>query len=262
MQEVLFDNTNDLLEGIHNSLSYQRHQMVSAGKFELTASNNPDGIKAVTFSANIPAENQKTLTGTSRWFTDNAGTVGTASKPIDDLRDMQDKMEDKGVMNYHWEVDKRTLKSCLNHPSIKSAIGSYIFPNSGQTDITGSVSVLGIDRQIQALEAILGCPIKQIDKIVAVDKFDKTVGKVVKSQIRAFNANVWALVPDGALGNIQSVRPIPVGVENARVALSDGGRTFLCQWFDPKVRMQYIEAEHTSLVVPDKPQYMFRLEIA
>ena len=55
--------TVDQLLGEHtNSISYQRNQMVSRGKLELLDTNNPGGIKNVTFSAQIPNANIDEIT--------------------------------------------------------------------------------------------------------------------------------------------------------------------------------------------------------
>ena len=55
----LFETLDDLIGGHTNSLTYQRHQMISAGKLTLTDTNNPKGIKNVTFSASVPSANKK-----------------------------------------------------------------------------------------------------------------------------------------------------------------------------------------------------------
>ena len=57
----LFKTSDALIGGHVNSLSYQRHQIVSTGQFKVTAENNPQGIKGLVFASHVPAENKNTL---------------------------------------------------------------------------------------------------------------------------------------------------------------------------------------------------------
>lgn len=259
MQDLMFDHTEKLIVGNYNSLTYQRHQMISKGQFELTATNNPAGIKSVTFSAKIPTSNVNTLATTARWFTDVNNTEGSTSDPIKNLKDMQHSLEDLGVASFHWEVDKRSLERAFNHSKVKSAVGLQLYPLVDQANLAGIIGNMGYDAMRAALEGVLGCPITVVNSIVGVEKFDATTGKVSTSQLRSFAADTWVLVPDGSLGSIKTVEPIAVADPAARIARFDGGRTLLKQWYDTKTNVQYIESEHTSLVVPDKPKYIFRL---
>ncbi len=259
MRDILFDNTEKLILGNYNSLTYQRHQVMSKGEFETTASNNPDGIKTVKFSARIPSSNVTTLTSTARWFTDANNTEGSASDPIKNLMDMIDSMENLGVLNYHFEVDKKSLQRAFNHSKIKSAISLNLYPLADSANVAGLVANLSLDAKKAALEAVLGCPITVINSVVATESFSKTAGKTVQTQMRSFAPDTWILVPDGSLGVIKTVEPIQLGSPSMRVATYDGGRTLLKQWYNDENGVQYIESEHTSLVVPDKPKYIFRL---
>lgn len=262
MQDLMFDHSEKLILGNYNSLTYQRHQMVSNGQFVLNATNNPAGIKSVTFSAKIPPANVTTLTSTAKWFTDSANTEGSTSNPIKNLKDIQNKLEDDGVEAYHWEVDKRSLERAFNHSDIKAAVGLKLYPLVDQANLAGIIANMGVDAMKVALEGVLGCPITVVNSIVAVEKFDSATGKVSKSQMRSFAADTWVLVPDGSLGSIKTVEPIVVSDPAARVATFDGGRTLLKQWYDIKTNTQYVESEHTSLVVIDKPKYIYRLVTA
>ena len=262
MRDIMFDNTRDLIIGNYRSLTYQRHQMVSTGQFTLNSNNNPSGIKNLTFSAKIPTANVTTLASTAKWFTDANNTEGSTSDPIKNLKDTQSKLEDVGVEAYHWEVDKRSLERAFNHSKIKAAVGLKLYPLADQANLAGIIANMGVDAMKLALEGILGCSINVINSIVSVDKFDTSIGKNTKPQMRSFADDTWVLVPDGSLGTIKTVEPIVVPDPAARVATFDGGRTLLKQWYDIKTNTQYIESEHTSLVVIDKPRYIYRLVTA
>ena len=68
--EALFNTADTLVGGHTNSLTYQRHQIVSTGKFTLNSTNNPNGIVGLTFASHVPSANTNTLSGTKRWWTD------------------------------------------------------------------------------------------------------------------------------------------------------------------------------------------------
>ncbi|PXV66865.1 major capsid protein E [Dysgonomonas alginatilytica] len=262
MRDLVFDHTSKLIGGNYNGLTYQRDQMVSTGSFVLDASNNPAGIKNITFSAKIPTTNHVTLTGTKRWFTDDSNVEGTASDPIKDLKKQTYDLKRKGVSAMHFEVDYLTFRRTMEHSKIRTAIALNIHPMADAANIAALGAVLDESVVKSKLEGIIGCPIKVIDNIVAVEKFDKAEGKVIKEQIRSFKSDVWVLVPDGQLGSIKAVEPIAMPDPAARLAWYDGGRTILKQWYDTRTNTQYIESELTALVVPNKPQYMLYLTIA
>lgn len=262
MRDLVFDHTSKLIQGNYHALTYQRDRMVSTGSFILDATINPAGIKNITFSAKIPNDNKTTLTGTSRWFTNASNAEGTTSDPIRNLKDQVDKLKRKGVAAMHFEVDYLTFRRAMEHSKIRQAVALNIYPLADALNIAPLAAVLDESVVKQKLEGIIGCPIKVIDNIVAVEKFDKTQGKVVKEQIRSFEPDVWVLVPSGKLGTIKAVEPIAVPDPAARLAWYDGGRTILKQWYDTRTNTQYIESELTALVVPDRPQYMLYLTVS
>ncbi|PXV62373.1 major capsid protein E [Dysgonomonas alginatilytica] len=262
MRDLAFDHTSKLIGGNYNGLTYQRDRMVSTGTFTLNAANNPSGIKDITFGAKIPDTNRTILTTTARWFTNDTNAEGATSDPIRNLKDQVYNLKKKGVAAMHFEVDYLTFRRAIEHSKIRTAIALNIYPLADANNIAPLAAVLDESVVKTKLEGIIGCAIKVIDNIVAVEKFDKVAGKVVKDQIRSFEPNVWVLVPDGKLGTIKAVEPIVVPDPAARFAWFDGGRTVLKQWYDTRTNTQYIESELTALVVPDKPQYMTYLTVA
>lgn len=263
INELLFDNTDKLIGGNYNTLTYQRNQMVSAGALTLTDANDPAGLKNITFSANIPTANVNTLTLQKRWFTDTANTEGTSSDPLTDLQDMQLLMENKGVAAYHWEVDKLTLRRAFKHTKIQQAIAFAMYPLMPTANATAVVANMMYDAKKAALEGILGCSILEIDSIVSVEKFNPATGKVEPTQIRSFEADTWALVPDGQLGTLISVEPFLLGgADPSNVAYFDGGRTLLRRYYDIRTNVQYVQSDNATLAVPSVAKRMFRLKVA
>lgn len=251
MKDVLFESTSDLIIGNYNGLTYQRDQMVSKGGFTLTTANNPDGLAGITFEAKIPTANKTTLTGENRWYT-AAGVEGTSSNPIKDLQDKVKQIKDKRVSSFHFEVDELTFDKTLEHSKVREAVALNLYPTTQNANLAALASVLDRTVMKAKLEAIIGAPIKVVNNIVRIE---------TKGEIRSFEENVWALVPDGALGDIKAVQPLYGADPAARFATYDGGRTVLKQWFDTKTNTQYIESELTALVVPARASHMFQLVI-
>lgn len=253
-RDRLFVTVDSLIGGHTNSITYQRHQMVSAGKVILTDKNNPNGLKNVTFSANVPKDNFIKPSGTARWWTNAALTTeGTAATPIEDLKAIVKKAKDKGVSG-HFEVNETYMDNILGHSKVKSAIALHLYPTADVANVVGSISVMASDRLIEALGKIVGAPFKLIDSIVSVEKWDKDLKTLTRPTFDAFESNVIVFVPDGSLGEILTVEPISVG---GTIATFYGGRLMLTVDFDAVKKCQSFNTEMTSLVVPDKPQHMY-----
>lgn len=249
MLDILFNSTSDLIMGNYNGLTLQRDQMISTGAFELTAENNPDGLRSIKFKANIPTKNITKLSAAKQWF-DSSGAEQAGSDPIADLQAEVEKMEDMHVRGFHFEVDKKTFRKALTHSKVLDAIALNLYPNTQNANLASLVGNMGRDAKKLALEDIIGAPIVVKDNIVKIEG---------KGEIKTFNENVWALVPDGTLGDIKAVQPIFVADPAARIAEYDGGRTVLKQWFDTNTNTQYIESELTALCVPSRPKHMLQL---
>ena len=256
----LFNKLDYLIGGHTMSVTYQRHQMVSAGQLELTNANNPRGIKDV-FSANIPGGNKVTKAGTARWWTVVSNGVysseGSACDPITDLLDMIEKADLKGISAKHFEIDKLYAKQVANHSKVKAAIGSYLYPTAEASVALTSAALLPWKRRIEILGEIIDCPFVIIDSIVNGEAVSAK-GVITETQTRAFNANVIVLVPDGSLGEILAVQPFAAAGADA-TATYYGGRLLLTVTSQPQRKIQQFETEMTTLVVPNKPQYMWYL---
>ena len=262
-KRTLFDVTDKLIGSHTNSMTYQRHQMISKGQLEITSTNNPAGIASVTFSASVPAANKTTLTGNYKWWADATHAAeGSSSNPIGDLRAKRRAMEQKNVISMHMEIDSLTFEDLLGHSAVKKAIGYHIQPLAGSDTIASAIAVnAGFDAQKAVLEKLIGCRIVPIDSIVAVEKFDKATMALAQTQIRAFSPDVCVFVPDGLLGEVKTVEPVKLPLTNGTYADYYGGRLLMTVDFNILRKIQYIETEMTSLVVPDKPKYMMYLTV-
>lgn len=256
-QDALLETNKKLIDSHTNSNTYMRHQMVSTGAFELTADNNAGGVSGVVFSASIPEGNKIKKTGTARWFTSGT-TEGTTSDPVKDLLELAEKA--KGT-SYHFEVDALTLKKTLSHSKVLQRIGYSVSPAMSDDTIAQNIGANLLDSQRkERLESIIGFPIVAIDSESRVEKFNKKENKIERVDIRSFNEDSWALIPNGNIGETLSVAPLKVGgAEN--FASYYGGRLLLTYEFIPRKKEQIIESEMSTLVVPTTPNYMYMLKI-
>ena len=257
--QQLFITVDNLVGGHTNSLTYQRHQAVSKGKFAITATNNPKGIKNVVIDYHIPAENKTTLDGTARWWTSSthtAGNEGAAADPVKDLSDMVKVARNKGIRG-HFEVNIDYLKECLGHRAILSVIGVSLLPASDSTAQTAYARIQPYDVLKARLETLIGAPIKAIDSLVPIESIDKTEKAFTRSNVDAFEKNVWVFVPDGQIGVVKTVEPI--AIEGGQYGSFYGGKLLLTVGVDYVKKCQSYNTEMTSLVIPTVPQYMWYL---
>ena len=248
------------LVGRHtNSLTYQRHQVVSTAGLTLTDANNPNGIKNVTFAAHVPSANKTTLTSTKRWWTDNTyAAEGSAADPIADLQNMVKVARRKGVSRFHFEVNYNYLDEILGHSKVIAAIATNLYPLAADATVAAAaIANLGRDRKVSVLSEIVGAPIVAWDTQSAVEKWDNTNKKLTRSTFDSFAADVVVLVPDGNIGEILTVEPILL--EGGEYAYYYGRKLAITIGKDFVKKCLSYNSEMTSLVVPDKPQLMFYL---
>lgn len=256
--DTLFVTVDTLIGGHTNSLTYQRNQMVSKGKFEINFANNPKGVSGLSFSAHIPSANITSLSSTARWWTNAAKTTeGSAADPVADLTNMVNVAAEAGVTAVHFEVQKAYFKKVLNHSKVLKNIALNLFPTASVSDTTASVAVMAEDVKKRTLEAILGVPIKVVDSMVSVEGPNKATKDFTKKNLNAFEPDVFVLVPDGNLGRVLTVEPI--ALEGGTYGSFYDGRLLLTVGVDPVKKCQSFNTEMTSLVVPEVPQYMWYL---
>lgn len=253
---ALFNTLDTLIGGHTNALTYQRHQIVSKSQFVLTDTNNPYGLRGVTFSAKVPTANINALSGTKRWWTSVTNGVysneGADCDPIADMQKVVLEARRKGVRG-HFEVETSYMDQILGHSKVKAALAAKFFPAIASA--AAAVAVLGREQKINGLAEILGAPIKLIDSIVSIEKYNTTSKKLERTNVNAFEDNVLVFVPDGSLGEILCVEPIKLNGGNYGEFY--GGRLLLTVGVDYVKKCQSYNTEMTALVVPDKPQLMW-----
>lgn len=254
--KALFNTTDTLIGGHTNSLTYQRHQVVSTGKFTLNTTNNPNGLTGLTFSAHVPNANITSLAGNKKWWTDSTyATEGSAADPIADMIAMVDAARDKGYEG-HFEINKTYLGKILGHSKVVAAIGTNLFPMA--ENASAAAAYLSREKKIEVLAEIVGAPIDAIDAKVATEVFNKSTKELERKTIDAFEANVVVFVPNGELGEILTVEPI--AIEGGTYATFYDGRLLLTVDVDATYKCQSFSTEMTSLVVASRAHEMLYLK--
>ena len=255
--QQLFITVDKLIGGHTNALTYQRHQVVSTGKFAISSANNPKGIQGITLDFHIPAANKTTLTSSAKWWTSTARSAeGGSSDPVKDMEAMVEKARMKGIRG-HFEIEIDYLKAILNHSAVIAKIGIVVLPAAAATQQSSYAGVMSYDAKKERLEQLVGAPIKAIDSIVAIESIDKDNKVIAKTNTRAFDQNVVVFVPDGEIGTVKTVEPIAIAGGN--YASYYGGKLLLTIGADFVYKCQSFNTEMTSLVVPNVPQYMWYL---
>lgn len=241
----LFIAMDNLVGGHVNALSFQRHQIVSTGKFVLTAENNPNGLKNLTFSSHVPTANYTTLTGTKKWWTDTDKTIeGTAADPIGDMRKMVEEGRRKGVRG-HFEVNYNFLTNVLSHSKVVSTIGINALPAADAAAQSSYAGILGRDRKKAILAELVGAPIVEFDHMVTIQKVVK--GEVQNNMVDSFASDVVVFVPDGNIGEIVTVEPIAIA--GGTYANFLDGKGLVTIDADYRRKIQTYNSEMTSLAV-------------
>ena len=254
--KALFNTADTLIGGHTNSLTYQRHQVVSTGKFTLNSTNNPNGLVGLTFSAHVPAGNTTTLSGNKKWWTDATyATEGANADPIGDMIAMVEAAQEKGIEG-HFEINKAYLTKILGHSKVVAAIGANLWPMA--QDATASAAYLSRAKKLEVLAEIVGAEIVEIDAKVATEVWNKTNKALERKTIDAFEANVVVFVPNGEIGEILTVEPI--AIDGGTYATFYGGRLLLTVDVDAKYKCQSFNTEMTSLVVANRAHEMFYLK--
>jgi len=257
--QQLFITVDNLIGGHTNALTYQRHQAVSTGKFTISNSNNPKGVKNITIDYHVPSANKTTLTSTARWWTNathSSTYEGGASNPVKDLSDMVQAARAAGIRG-HFEVNIDTLKDTFGHSAVLSQIGISALPAAGSDAQSSYASIMGYEAKKARLEDLVGAPIKAIDSLVPVESIDKSEKAFVRSNVNAFEKDVWVFVPDGNIGVVKTVEPI--AIEGGNYASFYGGKLLLTVGVDFVKKCQSYNTEMTSLVIPSAPNYMWYL---
>lgn len=257
--EKLFEVVDELIGRHTNSLTYQRHQMISKGKLVLDNKNNPDGTIRATLSANVPRKNITTLTGDAKfWKNKTYAAEGTKSDPVQSIIDWLQPILDLGIKG-HLEINLTYFRKLLMHSKVNQRIGFSLWPISSTEQASGAASALSVSKKTSVLEDLLGVSIKTIDSMSRVLSYNTTSKRMEAVNSPSFDPNVIVFVPDGNLGEVLTVMPLMTQDDSALISTFYDGRLMLTVDRDAVTKCQGFHTEMTSLVVPNVQQYFFYL---
>lgn len=263
---VLDESTEGLIKGFYNSLTHQRMQIVSTGKFTISETNNPRGLKGITLDFGIEDSHFNTLAGQARWWTNEEHTnanIGTNADPIDYIKKRLKQIRRKHQIGVamQLEMSQDLFDDLLTHPKVLARVGYSMFPTI-KTDNEAIMAAQNYsDDALKAtLSKLCGIDIVPRDTMAAVEKPGKDADgepDLIVSQVENFKATNIAFVPKGMIGTIQGVTPLTLGYAPEDIAQFNGGRLILSQRVIPETHSIYIESEAAQICVPSTPQAMF-----
>lgn len=263
---LLDESTDGLIKGYYNSLTNQRMQIASTGKFVINSTNNPRGITGVEIGFGIADSHFETLTTTSRWWT-NATHIqaneGSASDPIlyikNRVKQIRRTFHYIGPINL--EMCKDLFDDLLTHSAVLKRIGYSFYPQSA-TDVAAISAASSFDTDILTARLNKLCGVTIIPRdtyayVTAPGTNEDGEKDLVDTEIENFKKENISFLPAGQLGTIQGAEPITFGYADNNVASYDGGRLKLTQRANPETHSLYIESEAVQLCVLEVPQYTF-----
>lgn len=261
-EENMFVTTDKLVQSQINRQMFFRNTLVSNGEIKISKDNNPYGLGDLYIAGNVPKENITTKTGNEHWWTGTiGGAEGSSSNPVEDLKNMVDQAEyDFGLVGVHFEIERTTAKQLVKHSKVLEAIAANANPSAPSSSwAIASFAQVKWENRLEILGDIVGAKFVVIDHLAANETYNKSTRAVDLPTIRTFNPNTVVLVPDGIIGDIVTLRPLPIGrPENFEYFL--GGRGLIITDWDVHKKVEYIETELTATPVLGMPQYMFYID--
>ena len=268
MFKLLDEGTDGLIQAFYNALNHQRHQVVSTGQFQITATNNPRGIKGVTISFGVPSANIDALTAnTAKWWTNASHTTSNQGSASDPIKYMQDRVKYIRRTGHYYgplrlELSQDLWDDLLTHTAVLQKIGYNLVPTAASAAIAQSVGEnTGDDQKKEIIRKLI-----KVDEIVTRDTYayvsaPDTTGSnapdLVTTQVENFKKENIAFIPTGKIGGIQGVQPLSMGYDANDIAYAMGNRLLIEQEGIPRTHSINVNGEMAQLCVPSAVRQMF-----
>ena len=267
MFKLLDEGTDGLIQAFYNALNHQRHQVVSTGQFQITATNNPRGIKGVTIGFGVPSANIDALTTTARWWTNASHTTSNQGSASDPIKYMQDRVKYIRRTGHYYgplrlELSQDLWDDLLTHTAVLQKIGYNLVPTAASAAIAQSVGEnAGDDQKKEIIRKLI-----KVDEIVTRDTYayvsaPDTTGSnapdLVTTQVENFKKENIAFIPTGKIGGIQGVQPLSMGYDANDIAYAMGNRLLIEQEGIPRTHSINVNGEMAQLCVPSAVRQMF-----
>ena len=151
--DCFIQNSNNMLGGVHNELTYMVMQAMSTGEIHDVA---VDGY-SYDFKFQIPNENFVSPDSGKEWFNSN-GTANTSADVIEDILTFQKYYtETRSLGVDHWKLSKALLDKILLHPSVLTAYKAsknYYNPSQVKVDRTDVLKWMHDEMKIWPFQVI------------------------------------------------------------------------------------------------------------
>jgi hypothetical protein len=151
--DCFIQNSNNMLGGVHNELTYMVMQAMSTGEIHDVA---VDGYR-YDFKFQIPNENFVAPDNGKEWFLSN-GTANTSADVIEDILTFQKYYTDTLSLGVdHWKLSKALLDKILLHPSVLTAYKAsknYYNPSQVKVDRTDVLNWMHNEMKIWPFQVI------------------------------------------------------------------------------------------------------------
>lgn len=273
LEEYLYDKLSALPTAHKNTLNYMIGQRKSKLEFELTANNNPQGIKGLKFASHVPENNRKTV---KFWTITAEGQIqyNEAINPVEYIQQLVYDIKNDPYNAYNsveLEMNRKSFKLLMKHPvwakTIAYALNSqfYLTPENDK-----NATAYGQNWLLTASEEQLVNIFKQICDIESVHLYTAQTGvefiekmtdvapKLTRKQMECFDEGMMIFHPTGNIIDIIPVAPM----RPDRSAISTtifGGRGILEYWYEPRYKQQFWRSELTCLPVFTAPRLIYHV---
>lgn len=153
MVDCFIQNSDNMLNGIHNELTYMVMQAMSTGEIHDIA---VDGF-SYDFKFDIPDENFAQPSEGKEWFNAD-GTPNEAADVIEDIITFQSYYTDTLSLGVdHWKISKTLLTKVIHHPSVLTAYKAsknYFHPDSVKVSDSDVLTWMHTDMKIWPFQVI------------------------------------------------------------------------------------------------------------
>ena len=267
LEEYLYDKLSALPTAHKNTLNYMIGQRKSKLEFELTAKNNPQGIKGLKFQSHVPAENRHTV---KFWTVEADGNIkyNDTVNPVEYIQQLVYDIKNDPFNGYdtvEMEMNRKSFVTLLKHPvwakTIAYALDSSFYKvanNDANATLFGQTWMLtaSLEQKLNIFKQI--CDIDAVHLYTAqtgvefIEKMTDAAPKLTRKKMECFDEGSMLLRPTGTILKVIPVAPM----RPDRSAISTtifGGRGILEYWYEPRYKQQFWRSELTCLPVFTNP---------
>lgn len=272
---TFFNDTSDLIAGIHSLRTFTGLQIESTGKFVADSMNNAGGLQdlVIDFTKNAPDFDKNVqLAGNfgklvNGWTPrgKNHDWTNPNANPIGDLQDMAmvyKMIKHQDLATAVFRLSQSDAFLLYNHPSTKLALLTRRYSTVTDQALLGyyptNAEVNQYITQILQLP-----PISEESGYGAVQALDPKTQKMTKTTLPGFKSGRVLLRPAGACGHYSWKSPTNMFSTSVNpMFISDGGKIGIQQMINTLGKEMFFNAESRGITVPDNIDLWLYCDIA